>query len=82
VPPLAYKTDGLIKKESLKANDDWLMTNSGILSISFLKKKQSEASPPPCKPMKPTGWKRARRDCSAYASESDIHKSSIFNLQF
>ena len=45
--------------------------------------------------MKPTGWpparsgtilrlgeKRARRGCSAYASESDIHKYSINNLQF
>ncbi len=43
-------------------------------------KKQSEASPPACKPVKPTGWKRARRDYSTYASESDIHHSSIFNL--
>jgi hypothetical protein len=29
--------------------------------------------------MKPTGWKRAHSGCNAYASASDIHKSSIFN---
>jgi len=40
-------------------------------------KRLSEASPPACKPIKPTGWKRARRGCGAYASESDIHHSSI-----
>ena len=43
----------------------------------FVKKKQSEASPPTCKPMKPSGWKRARRGCNACASESDIHNSPI-----
>ena len=46
----------------------------------FKWKRQSEASPPACKPMKPTGWKRARRGCSACASESAIHKYSIFNF--
>ncbi len=40
----------------------------------------SAASPPACKPMKPPGWKRARRGYSAYASESVFHKSSIFNI--
>ena len=47
-------------------------------------KRQSEASPPACKPMRPTGWKRARRGCSAYASESETTnlQSSIVNLQF
>jgi len=60
------------------SNDERRVTNQGILSVLFFK-EQSEASPPACKPMKPTGWKRARRDCSAYASESDIHNSSIVN---
>ena len=41
----------------------------------------STSRKPACKPMKPTGWKRARRGFSAYASESDIHKYSIFNFQ-
>jgi len=34
------------------------------------------ASPPACKPMKPTGWKRARR---AYASER-ILGALVFHL--
>jgi hypothetical protein len=40
------------------------------VSCLFLK-RFSAASPPACKPMKPTGWKQARRGYSAYASESD-----------
>ena len=36
--------------------------------LFYLSKKQSKDSPPACKPMKPTGWKRARRGCSAYAA--------------
>jgi hypothetical protein len=42
------------------------VSNLGILSILFDKK--GRAKPP------------ARRGCSAYASESDIHNSSIVNL--
>ena len=43
-----------------------ILNSQGVLSIL----KKDGAKPP------------ARRGCSAYASESDIHKSSIFNLQF
>ena len=48
--------------------------------LSDFLKRWSEASPPACKPMKPTSWKRARRGCSAYASESDSAlRHSIFD---
>ena len=60
-------------------------------SLPSLRAVGSTSRKPACKPMKPTGWpparsgtilrlgeKRARRGCSAYASESDIHNSSIF----
>jgi hypothetical protein len=50
-----------------------------VFMLFHLYKKRSEASPPACKPVKPTGWKRARRGYSAYASGSDSHHSSIFN---
>jgi hypothetical protein len=49
-------------------------------NVSYLiYKRISKTSPPAFKPMKPTGWKRARRGCSAYASESDpISRKSPF----
>ena len=50
----------------------------GMYSIYFIK-RLSAASPPACKPMKPTGWKRARKDCIAYTSESEsiLHDSAV-----
>ncbi len=55
------------------------MSNIEVRNSVDLIKCLSEASPPAWKPMKSTGWKRARRRFSAYASESDFHHSSIFN---
>ncbi len=46
-----------------------------LVTIEYLKSGESLLNKDGAKPP-------ARRGCSAYASESDIHKYSIYNLQY